>query len=191
MGHQSMKENKLMSRSEEATKSVKIRQLSIEQLNAIDHLLQGRSDRATAEAVGVSRQTIWEWRNKNPVFIAELNKGRRELWTEARERMKTLANIALDAMERELNGSDPKAAIASAKYILQGTKLLDGSHHTAHGPITPEGVILEELRKEAYEELKTKADPRCMLNPLKLQEESETLARSRLKKALEDAGLAQ
>ena len=37
----------------EPTKPDKIRQLSQEQLNAIEHLLQGQSDRAVAEAVGV------------------------------------------------------------------------------------------------------------------------------------------
>ena len=42
----------------EATKPDKTRQLSIEQANAIEHLLQGQSDRAVAEAVGVSRQTV-------------------------------------------------------------------------------------------------------------------------------------
>ena len=57
----------------ETTKSDKIRQLSQEQMNAIEHLLQGKSDRAVSEAVGVSRQTVWEWRNRDPLFIAELN----------------------------------------------------------------------------------------------------------------------
>ena len=46
---------------EKATKPDKIRQLSQEQMNAIEHLLQGKSDRAVSEAVGVARQTVWEW----------------------------------------------------------------------------------------------------------------------------------
>ncbi len=58
----------------ETTKSDKIRQLSQEQMNAIEHLLQGKSDRAVSEAAGVSRQTVWEWRNRDPLFIAELNR---------------------------------------------------------------------------------------------------------------------
>ena len=37
----------------EATNPDKIRQLSQEQMNSIEHLLQGKSDRAVAEAVGV------------------------------------------------------------------------------------------------------------------------------------------
>lgn len=86
----------------ETTKPDKTRQLSIEQQNAIDHLIQGKSDRSTAEAVGVSRQTVWEWRNKDPLFIAELNRQRAELWSEARERLKSLANRALDVLESQL-----------------------------------------------------------------------------------------
>ena len=58
---------------EKATKPDKIRQLSQEQMNAIEHLLQGKSDRAVSEAVGVARQTVWEWRNNDVLFIAELN----------------------------------------------------------------------------------------------------------------------
>jgi hypothetical protein len=72
------------------TKSDKTRQLSIEQANALEHLLQGQSDRAVAEGVGVARQTIWEWRNHDPLFIAELNRQRSEMWQEARERLKSL-----------------------------------------------------------------------------------------------------
>ena len=36
----------------EATKPDKTRQLSQEQMNAIEHLLQGQSDRSVAEAAG-------------------------------------------------------------------------------------------------------------------------------------------
>jgi hypothetical protein len=72
----------------ETTKPDKIRQLSQEQMNAIEHLLRGQSDRSVAEAAGVSRQTIWEWRNHDPLFIAELNRQRFEMWQEARERLR-------------------------------------------------------------------------------------------------------
>ena len=80
------------------TKNDKIRQLSQEQMNAIEHILQGKSDRAVAEAVGVARQTIWEWRNHDVFFIAELNRQRSELWREAHQRLKILANRALDVV---------------------------------------------------------------------------------------------
>ena len=179
-------------RGDMTTKPDKIRQLSQEQQNAIEHLLQGRSDRATAEAVGVSRQTVWEWRNKNPVFIAELNRGRAELWGEAKERLRALANRALDVVELQLGSDDPKASLAAAKYVLQGTRLLGDTNLPVGGPTTPEGVIMAELRSEARKELESKnkyRDP-LRIDLFGIEDEVEDLAKSRLKKALAEAGLS-
>ena len=179
----------------ETTKPDKIRQLSIEQQNAIDLLLQGKSDRAVAEVVDVSRQTVWEWRNHDPLFIAELNRQRSELWSEAKVRMKSLANRALDVVELQLGSSEPKAALAAARYVLQGTQLLGETKLNVGGPTTPEGVILEELRREARRELAPKADLRDpfdidLSGTHKLEEDIEALAQRRLKKAMAEAGLA-
>ena len=179
----------------ETTKPDKTRQLSIEQQNAIDLLLQGKSDRSAAEAVGVSRQTVWEWRKKDVLFIAELNRQRYELWSEAKERMKTLANRALDVVELQLGSGDPKAALAAARYVLQGTQLLGDTDLPIKGPTTPEGVILEELRREARKELAPKVDRRDpfdidLSGTHKLEDDIEALAQSRLKKAMAEAGLS-
>ena len=67
MANQAQKTSKLKSKWEVA-KVDKTRQLSIEQQNAIDLLVQGKSDRETAEAIGVSRQTVNNWRNNDPVI---------------------------------------------------------------------------------------------------------------------------
>ena len=176
----------------EATKPDKTRQLSIEQANAIEHLLQGQSDRVTAEAVGVSRQTVWEWRNHDPLFVAELNRQRSEMWREARERMKALANRALDVVEQQLDSGDPKAALAAAKYILQGTRLLGDTELHVGGPMTPEAVIMARLRNEARMELEAEGKGR---DPFKvdfsgIEDEFDFLAKSRLKKAMAEAGLS-
>lgn len=171
----------------EATKPDKTRQLSIEQQNAIDHLIQGKSDRSTAEAVGVSRQTVWEWRNKDPLFIAELNRQRAELWSEARERLKSLANRALDVLESQLSSNDSKASLAAAKYVLQGTSLL-GDMDLTLSPMTPEDVIFRKLKREAWAELSAKAEP-GEFRIFSIEQEAEALAKSRLKKALAEAGL--
>lgn len=177
----------------EEIKSNKIRQLSIEQQNAIDHLLQGKSDRAVAAEVGVSRTTVWEWRNHDPLFIAELNRQRSELWMEARGRLKLMANRALDVLEEQLDGDDPKASLTAAKYILQGTKLLGDTDLPAAGPITPEAVIMEDLRREARQELRKQKPMYSEFDPVGAEVENarvETLATSRLNEALKKAGLA-
>ena len=174
------------------TKLDKSRQLSIEQANALEHLLQGQSDRAVAEAVGVARQTIWEWRNNDPLFIAELNRQRIELWAEARERLKSLANRALDVVESQLDSDDPKASLAAAKYILQGTRLLGDTDLPKEGPTTPEGVLMAELRTDARQELvaQGKGQDPFKVDLFGIDDEVEDLANSRLKKALSEAGLS-
>jgi hypothetical protein len=183
----------------EQTKPDKIRQLSQEQMNAVEHLLQGKSDRLAADAVGVSRQTVWDWRNNDPLFIAELNRQRVELWREARERLKSLANRALDVVEQQLNSGDSKAALAAAKYVLQGTQLLGDTDLPLKGPTTPEEVLLPDLRREARQEWEAKngkqnktldflLDP-ALLETDRRETEIEALAQSKLKKAMAEAGL--
>ncbi len=186
---------------EKATKPDKIRQLSQEQMNAIEHLLQGKSDRAVSEAAGVSRQTVWGWRNNDVLFIAELNRQRSEMWQEAHQRLKSLANRALDVVELQLDSGDPKASLAAAKYILQGTRLLGDSELPKSGPTTPEAIIMERLRSEARFELmeEDKKKPRSLwpefdplreFNEIDFMQRVEDLARSRLEKAMAEAGLS-
>jgi small-conductance mechanosensitive channel len=186
----------------ETTKPDKTRQLSQEQINAIEHLLQGKSDKVIAETAGVSRQTILEWRKQDPIFIAEVNRRRIEQWNEACERMKSLANRALDVLELQLNSGDPKTSLAAAKYVLQGTQLLGDTNLRVGGPTDPEEIILEKLRREARNELAPRIkeinDKRHQVFDLDLngyetnqvEEEIEALAKSRLKKAMTDAGLS-
>jgi hypothetical protein len=48
------------------------KELSIEQRNAIDLLIVGKSDQETADAIGVTRQTVQVWRTSNLLFQSEL-----------------------------------------------------------------------------------------------------------------------
>ena len=153
---------------------------------------RARAIELVAEAVGVSRQTVWEWRNHDPLFIAELNRQRSEMWREARERMKALANRALDVVELQLGSSEPKAALAAAKYVLQGTQLLGDTDLPRSGPTSPEAVIMAKLRSEARMELEAEGKGR---DPFKvdlfgIDDEVEDLAQSRLQKAMAEAGLS-
>jgi hypothetical protein len=102
-------------------------------------------------------------------------------------------------VELQLGSGDPKASLAAAKYILQGTRLLGETGLPMRGPTPPEGVILHELRSEARLELAAKegpAMPRFELDPFRAEIEEifedkvEALAESRLKKAMAEAGLA-
>lgn len=171
----------------EPTKSDKIRPLSVEQQNAIEFLIQGRSDRSVAEAIGVNRSTIWEWR-KNPIFVAALNKQRNDMWKESRERLKTLASFALDTIERQLANDDGRIALDASKLILKSNRLLGETDLPLSRLEDPRAILFDQLKREAQDELLSKADL-LDRNPYRIALEAEALARSRMAKAMEDAGL--
>ena len=69
--------------------------LTPEQLNAIDLPIFGKTDKEVAETIGIGRNTISKW-YKNAFFIAELKVRREELWKEAKLRLKSLVQEAVD-----------------------------------------------------------------------------------------------
>lgn len=173
--------------TDEPTKSDKFRALSIEQQNAIEILLQGRSDRSVAEAIGVNRSTIWEWR-KNPNFVAALNKQRNLMWKDSRERLKNLAGVALDTIERQLANEDGRIALTASKIILKSNRMLGETDLPLCSLEDPQAIVFDKLKKEAQDELLSKTDLRDR-NLYRIALEAEELARSRLSKAMEEAGI--
>jgi len=113
--------------------------LTPEQLNAIDLLILGKTDREVAEAVGVRRETVTKW-HKNPFFSAELSIRREELWVEAKLRLRALAHEAVDVLNRGISSSDEKVAITAAVHILK-TVGLYGEAKQDFGPDTPEETV--------------------------------------------------
>lgn len=116
--------------------------LTPEQLNAIDLLIFGKTDREVAETIGVGRNTISKW-YKNAFFVAELNARREELWKDAKLRLKCLAHEAVDVLSNGLHSSDEKTAITSAVHILK-TVGLYGEVKDSFGPIMPEKVVWDQ-----------------------------------------------
>jgi len=121
------------------TKPDKTGQLSIEQQNAIDLLIQGKSDRETAELVGVTRQTVTGWRNEHALFAAELNQHRQEVWGSQVERLRGLVSKAVDTIEANLDSEDDSARQRSAEYVLKAVGL-HGANLKPKGATTAEDV---------------------------------------------------
>ena len=116
--------------------------LSIEQQNAIELLVTGKSDRETAEACGVTRQTVNGWRNKNAAFMAELNRQRANLWTDQVERLRNMVPQALDVLADDLETGDPKLKQAAAVHILRAVGLY-GTDWQPKGSTNPEKLALD------------------------------------------------
>jgi len=119
--------------------------LTPEQLNAIDLLILGKTDREVAEAVGVRRETVTKW-HKNSFFSAELSVRREELWVEAKLRLKALVYEAVNVLTRGLSSQDEKVAMTAAVHVLK-TVGIYGEAKQDFGPDTPEEAVWKQAKK--------------------------------------------
>ena len=116
--------------------------LTIEQLNAIDMLLTGKSDQVVADAVGVARPTITNWRLHDAYFQAELNRRRKEVWGASVDRLRSLLPKAFDVLERALNEGSYRAALELIK--MAGLDGVAGEIGTDNA-----GEIIKQQKKAA------------------------------------------
>lgn len=71
-------------------------------MNAVDLLCLGASDGQAAKVVGVSRQTVNAWKNRNPYFRAALNQRREAVWGAAKDKLRSALPLALDRLAQEI-----------------------------------------------------------------------------------------
>jgi len=100
--------------------------LSSKQLMAIDMILTGLNDREVAESIGVGRNTVNKWRNHDEDFQAELNERRKALNEATQNRIRSLTQKALDAIEYALDRGDARIALEVLK--MAGFAKLEEPH---------------------------------------------------------------
>ena len=140
--------NKMVERMQERSPAPR---LTPEQLNAIDLLIFGKTDKEVAETLGIGRNTISKW-YKNAFFIAELNLRREALWKDSKLRLKSLVPEAVNVLTNGLHSSDEKIAITSAVHILK-TVGLYGEVKQDFGPTSPEEAVWKQAvskRRDSY-----------------------------------------
>jgi len=92
--------------------------LNDKQLAAIDLLLAGKTIVSTAQAVGVSRQTVHVWL-KDELFLEVRDNRRREMWDHAAERLRAMVHPSLNIVERELKNPYDRARWRAATAVLR------------------------------------------------------------------------
>lgn len=102
---------------------------------AILLLLAGKSQKQAAQEAGVAEETVSRWLNGDPIFVAELNRRKRELWEANRDRLRALHSKAVDVIEELLEAEDGATRLRAAVAILKNQAL-------PSGPTDPEMVEL-------------------------------------------------
>ncbi|MBY0005736.1 hypothetical protein H7K05_10405 [Priestia aryabhattai] len=123
--------------------------LTIDQLNAIDLLIIGKTDKEVADVVGINRVTVTKWRNYDLHFQAELNKCRRVIWNASIDRMRALVPQAIERLEQEVKSE------SGWKVALEVIKIagIEGCHIKDIGYDNSEKILNELAEKRATEEL--------------------------------------
>lgn len=120
---------------------------SPKQIKALTLMLTGnKTGRQIAEEVGVTPETISEWK-ASPGFAAEFNRLKKEAVESARDRIQALAVDAVAAIRDIILHSDSDATrLKAAKAVLDGAGLTDpqsGLYAWGIGPTSEEGVLSE------------------------------------------------
>jgi DNA-binding CsgD family transcriptional regulator len=111
------------------------RPLTVQQLNAIDLLLLGKSDGEVAQTLGLHRETIWQWRHNRVLFVAELNRRRCELFVGAQRRLLSLVHRAIDTLEAAI----AEGSIKDAWELLRATGIYGAT--LIQEPTNPEDLL--------------------------------------------------
>ena len=85
---------------------------------AIELLLAGKSFSAAAQAVQVSRRTLYTWR-QDPAFQQELEHRREELWSDEAERLRAMVHPSLDILEEHLRDPYDRSRFRAANAVLR------------------------------------------------------------------------
>ena len=126
------------------TKSDGSRHLSAKKEKALELLLAGKTVTQAAKEIRVSRQTLSEWKNHDPIFVSELNRRRGELWDAARERLRGLLSQAVDVLKEDLTSAeDRRLRQQAAVHILKALGIYGKENFHPLGPTTPEAVEKE------------------------------------------------
>ena len=98
--------------------------LNEKQQRAIQLLLVGQSDQQVAETVGVTRQTVNQWKSRDPVFVARMNREKEELWQSYRQKLRSVVGQAIDVLvDDSLDVENRNLRQTAAVHLLKSVGL--------------------------------------------------------------------
>jgi hypothetical protein len=92
--------------------------LSEKQRLAVEFLAAGQGYGKCADALGVDRRTIYNWR-QDELFQEAVDARRKELWCRAGDRIRALLDPAIDVIEQHLKDDYDRARFRAATTLLR------------------------------------------------------------------------
>jgi transposase-like protein len=96
---------------------------SEKQERALELMLMGQTDTQIAKALGITRQTLYNWRNLDARFMQALTERRSILRDQMREQLLELSQDAIKAVKAALACKDERVQLQAAKMVLSMLKV--------------------------------------------------------------------
>ena len=110
------------------TKQVK--RLTAKQQQAISLLLSYKNDTEVAQELGVARQTVNTWKNKNQDFATELDRQQQELNQENQLQLSGLVGQSIQVLRQSLASENERIRLSASIHVLKATGLYGQDHET-------------------------------------------------------------
>ncbi len=122
------------------------KELTIQQIAALDALLNGSSVTDAAAAAGVDRSSVHNWLRKNFAFQAALNRGRKDMRQAIVHRLERLANNATECVDKAVREGNVKVALEVVKRVNVFSRFC-GSDDPAELEIADDERCLDQREK--------------------------------------------
>ena len=110
-----------------------VRKLTSQQQKSIRLFLSGCNDTEVAEELGVARQTVNAWKNKNQGFAAELDRQQQELNQENRLQLSGLVGQSIRVLRQSLESENERIRLSASIHVLKATGLYGQDQETTSG----------------------------------------------------------
>lgn len=119
--------------------------LSLKQEKAISLMILGKNDTEIGKAVGVSRESVWRWRNENPVFMEAARKRREKLIARHTEELQDLLGEALKVVKESLKSGDAQTKLRVALQLLKMSGLKGYAKEDEKPEMSEKEMMIEAL----------------------------------------------
>jgi Homeodomain-like domain len=123
------------------------RPLTIQQHNAIDLWIVGKTDGEVAALVGVTRETVQRWRTHWPQVMAEIEIRRARLWGTTGERLRGLMGKAVDNIAAAIEAGN----LPASWELLKCTSMYGGVVNVL-GEQNPQTILTQQAQAQAEQE---------------------------------------
>ena len=110
-----------------------VRKLTSQQQKSIRLFLSGCNDTEVAAELGVARQTVNNWKNKNQDFAKELDRQQQELNQENQLQLSGLVGQSIQVLRQSLASENERIRLSASIHVLKATGLYGQNQETASG----------------------------------------------------------